>query len=652
MTTYLHPGVYVEEIPSGARPIEGVSTSTAAFVGRARRGTAHVPTLVLSLGEYERTFGPIADADDAMGFAVRTFFLNGGTKAYVCRLTDRDVSEAATRTLDGEAGRTDVLRVHARSVGPWGNELRVRVRKSAADAPTFTLEVGYLDDEGTFTAEETFEDLLLDGGADDAIVRVERESSLVTLTLGANADDEADAGRGTLVGGAVSGDASFYQDGLAARASLSISIDGSDARRVGIGPAADLGLTGDNAADAALVAAALRDAVRDSVPAADGFGDFEIAFDGGTRTFTLTSGTQSRRSSVRVVDGDGSAADLARLLELDTAGDPATTPGYAPIMPAEQLGLSETGVALEDGTDAPPGNDDYVHFFGEVLVKTRDASIIVLPGRSWQGAERADIEAAIAYCQSTQRAVTIVDPPPGTELRSPADVSALGLGTSSYSVLYYPWIEVNNPFHDPDLAPSEPTTVAVAPSALAAGLFARTDARRGVWKAPAGVEATILGAASLEYVVGDAEQDQLNPLGINAIRTLPVAGLSASVIWGSRTLATKADPQYRYVPVRRTSIYIRQSIYNGIQWAVFEPNDHRLWSSLRANIGAFMDGMFRSGAFQGTKASHAYFVACGLGSTMTQDDIDAGRVIVEVGFAPLKPAEFVIVRISQKAGES
>jgi phage tail sheath protein FI len=152
----------------------------------------------------------------------------------------------------------------------------------------------------------------------------------------------------------------------------------------------------------------------------------------------------------------------------------------------------------------------------------------------------------------------------------------------------------------------------------------------------------------MEYIVEDAEQDQLNHLGLNCLRKMPGFG---SVIWGSRTLSTKANPEWRYVPVRRTAIFIEQSIYGGIQWAVFEPNSHQLWSSLRANIGSFMDGLYRSGAFQGEKASDAYFVRCGKGDTMTQGDIDRGQVIIIVGFAPLKPAEFVIVRIQQKVAQ-
>jgi phage tail sheath protein FI len=209
-------------------------------------------------------------------------------------------------------------------------------------------------------------------------------------------------------------------------------------------------------------------------------------------------------------------------------------------------------------------------------------------------------------------------------------------------------VKVSNPYFNAEKNPGAPVTVLAPPSGFAAGMWSRIDGRRGVWKAPAGVETALLGVAGLEYQVEDGEQEQLNPLGVNCYRTLPSFG---PVIWGTRTLSTNADPEWRYVPVRRTAIFIEQSVYNGIQWAVFEPNDHRLWSSLRVNIDSFMNGLFRSGAFQGQKASDAYFVRCGLGDTMTQGDIDRGQVIVVVGFAPLKPAEFVIVRIQQKVGQ-
>jgi hypothetical protein len=244
--------------------------------------------------------------------------------------------------------------------------------------------------------------------------------------------------------------------------------------------------------------------------------------------------------------------------------------------------------------------------------------------------------------------ILIVDPPQGFELDQAAKVNQLGLPTSTYSALYYPWVRVANPLYNVDTNPNAAKTVTIAPSAFAAGMWAKIDSRRGVWKAPAGVEAQLIGAADLEYTVEDLEQGQLNPLGVNCYRKLPSYG---AVIWGSRTLATKANPEWRYVPVRRTAIFIEESIYQGIQWAVFEPNDHPLWGALRGNIGSFMNGLFRAGAFQGKTANDAYFVRCGLGDTMTQGDIDRGQVIVIVGFAPLKPAEFVIVRIQQKVGE-
>ena len=259
-----------------------------------------------------------------------------------------------------------------------------------------------------------------------------------------------------------------------------------------------------------------------------------------------------------------------------------------------------------------------------------------------------EISQTLAHAEAMQDRMVLVDPPPTHELADASVVEAMMLPTSTYAVMYYPWVEMANPLYNVDTNPTAPKTVRVQPSAFAAGLWAKTDARRGVWKAPAGVETGLIGATSLQFEVEDVEKAQLNPLGVNCYRKIPSFG---PVIWGARTLSTRANPEWRYVPVRRTAIFIEQSIYNGIQWAVFEPNDHPLWSSLRANIGGFMNAIFRAGGFQGRTADEAYFVRCNLGDTMTQADIDRGQVIVIVGFAPLKPAEFVIVRIQQKVGQ-
>ena len=179
-------------------------------------------------------------------------------------------------------------------------------------------------------------------------------------------------------------------------------------------------------------------------------------------------------------------------------------------------------------------------------------------------------------------------------------------------------------------------------------MWARIDSRRGVWKAPAGLEATVRGTIGPNLLIGNDLQDNLNELGINCLRSI----IGPTVIWGARTLATKTKPEFRYVSVRRTQNMIGESLYNALQSVVFEPNDHKLWASLRGSVTDFMSGLHRAGAFQGEKASDAYYVRCNLNSTMTQGDIDAGIVRVVVGFAPLKPAEFVVVQIKQIVGQA
>jgi hypothetical protein len=188
-----------------------------------------------------------------------------------------------------------------------------------------------------------------------------------------------------------------------------------------------------------------------------------------------------------------------------------------------------------------------------------------------------------------------------------------------------------------------------APAGAVAGVIARTDAQRGVWKAPAGIEATLIGVNELAVSLTDMEQGLLNPQGINCLRALPGAG---RVVWGARTMrgSDRLADQWKYLPVRRTALFIEESLYRGTQWVVFEPNDEPLWSQIRLNVGSFMHNLFRQGAFQGTTPREAYLVKCDA-ETTTQNDINLGVVNILVGFAPLKPAEFVIIRIQQLAGQ-
>jgi phage tail sheath protein FI len=243
-----------------------------------------------------------------------------------------------------------------------------------------------------------------------------------------------------------------------------------------------------------------------------------------------------------------------------------------------------------------------------------------------------------------RRAFLICDSDPS------ATVSSLGAGLPAAltgsdapnSAVFFPWVLAPDPLQQGALT-------AFAPSGFVAGVIARTDSSRGVWKAPAGSEASINGATGLAITMSDAENGQLNPLGINCLRTLPVFG---NVVWGSRTLHGQTDrgSEWKYLPVRRTALFLEESLYRGTQWVVFEPNDEPLWAQIRLNVGAFLQGLFRQGAFQGKTPKEAYFVKCD-SETTTQADINLGIVNILVGFAPLKPAEFVVLKLQQIAGD-
>ncbi len=254
--------------------------------------------------------------------------------------------------------------------------------------------------------------------------------------------------------------------------------------------------------------------------------------------------------------------------------------------------------------------------------------------------------AAVSYC-TERRAMALIDPPFHTsgwdavDDVTPANITAVVARTAN-AALYFPRVRAPNPLR-------ESRAEAYAPSGAVAGVMARTDATRGVWKAPAGIEATLVGVLAPEVTLTDPENGFVNPLGVNCLRSFPNTG---PIVWGSRTMrgADTLASEWKYVPVRRMALFLEESLYRGTQWVVFEPNDEPLWAQIRMNVGAFMQGLFRQGAFQGTSPREAYFVKVDR-ETTTQADIDAGIVNVLVGFAPLKPAEFVVVRLQQMAGQ-
>ncbi|HEX6899544.1 MAG TPA: phage tail sheath subtilisin-like domain-containing protein [Thermoanaerobaculia bacterium] len=252
------------------------------------------------------------------------------------------------------------------------------------------------------------------------------------------------------------------------------------------------------------------------------------------------------------------------------------------------------------------------------------------------------ITAAAAYCEK-RRAMLLVDPPSAWKTKEAAKNGVGTVGTNSKnSALFFPRIYEFDPLRDNRLEE-------VVPCGAVAGIFARTDTQRGVWKAPAGLEATLAGVPKLTVSLTDAENGELNPLGINCLRNMPAAG---RVVWGSRTLQgdDRLASEWKYIPVRRTALFIEESLYRGTQWVVFEPNDEPLWAQIRTSVGAFMNNLFKQGAFQGSSPREAYLVKCDK-ETTTQNDINLGIVNIVVGFAPLKPAEFVIIKIQQLAGQ-
>jgi len=296
-----------------------------------------------------------------------------------------------------------------------------------------------------------------------------------------------------------------------------------------------------------------------------------------------------------------------------------------------------------DSGDYGGDTDDKTGLFA--LLKADLFNILCIPPPTPAGDLDEDLWAdAAAFC-AAHRAFLIVDPP-ATATAGDVDDWASGDGSLTgvamrNAALYFPRIRRPDPLRGG-------ATDDFAACGAIAGTYARTDATRGVWKAPAGTEAGLAGVSALSVPLTDAENGRLNPLGINCLRSFRGVG---PVVWGARTLRGSdilAD-EYKYVPVRRLALFLEETLFRGTQWVVFEPNDEPLWGQIRASVGAFMQDLFRRGAFQGASPRDAYFVRCDADTT-TQYDIDRGIVNILVGFAPLKPAEFVIISIQQKAG--
>lgn len=358
--------------------------------------------------------------------------------------------------------------------------------------------------------------------------------------------------------------------------------------------------------------------------------------------FNLSTSSTSPRFVTTVL---ASSSTLARVASGAGAARPQATPAGMPVAfvdgsvaPATADGDAVTAAQVVSGASLESNKQ------GIYALEHADLfNILCLPPYAPDAdVQAADLANVLSYV-ARRRALLLIDPPAPTDTVAEAQTFANALTRSTNAAFYFPRILAPNPLR-------ENRVEAFAPCGAVAGVLARTDASRGIWKTPAGLEATLNGTVGLATRLTDMENGVLNPQGINCLREFPIAG---RVVWGGRTLrgADQLASEWKYVAVRRTALFLEESLFRGTQWVVFEPNDEPLWAQIRLNVGAFMHTLFRQGAFQGTSPREAYFVKCDK-STTTQTDIDNGIVNIVVGFAPLKPAEFVVVKLQQIAGQS
>ncbi|MCP4329269.1 MAG: hypothetical protein GY791_12625 [Alphaproteobacteria bacterium] len=639
-----YPGVYIQELPSGVRTIVGVSTSVAAFVDSFARGPLNRALQIFNFGDFQREFGGLR-GDSEASYGIRQFFLNGGSNAHVVRVASGAFAAASTVLQDDAAN--DVLEVFAgrrikqesvEDPGAWGNNLRVDVDYATTDPATlFNLTVSEIEVQngaGTVVTSESYRNLTMTAGAANNAVEVVNEASkLIQLRRDAAWPFNRPAQTGT-----------WGADATGAEAAL-VNADTFD---IGGIATAEIVLAG-TPANLQEVRTIVQSAIRAAGAALS------------PPNPLLTGATvQLIGTQFRVLAGrSGAGFDPATLLTFtDNTGTPATDLGLAGAFAnVQQYALGDTtavaaqnaGTEGNDG-DLPGGTDlrgirdpdkSGIYALEDVDI----FNILCMPRAADLSATAMTdvVSEAQAYCME-RRAFMIVDLPADIdtlqEARDWLDDNA-GLRHRN-AAAYFPRPLVPDPLNDFRLRP-------IGASGTMAGQYARSDSERGVWKAPAGIEAALRGVPDLAYKLTDPEHGQLNPLGLNGLRNFDVFG---NVSWGARTLvgADVLASEWKYVPIRRLALFLEESLFRGTQWVVFEPNDEPLWAQIRLNVGAFMHNLFRQGAFQGSTPREAYLVKCD-SETTTQNDIDLGIVNILVGFAPLKPAEFVIIQIQQLAGQ-
>ena len=594
--TPTYPGVYVEEIPSGVRTITGVATSITAFVGRTQRGPTDDPITINTYGDFERIFGGLW-VHSKLSYSVRDFYLNGGGQAIIVRLYNETGHQAKSRTPI----TVDSLTLEAAYPGSWGENLRVTLDVDVS--ATAAVALGLNDDELLFNL--TVSDAT-SGGHTEVFrnLTVSNPDRRVDHVLGAESK-------------LIRWKNNKWPTELPEIKGLKKAIR--------------------EKADLQKAQKALADKLRDNP-------DEDVNAE--------KKGVTDARKALDAALSQ--LADPISLAEHAIAAKKKVNPfadvneEEAKLKAAKKEATTSDGKPLDSNNFIGPGNQ--VGKVGLFALEKADLfNILCIPPylATSDDVDPADVDPAVvatagSYCE-VRRAILLIDPPSTWGDKDDAKnlIGAIAT-TSKNAAIFFPRLRQPDPLRNDRKG-------AFAPCGAVAGIFARTDTQRGIWKAPAGMDATLAGVPELTVPLTDAENGELNLLGINCLRSMPAVG---RVVWGARTRQgdDRIASEWKYIPVRRTALFIEESLYRGLKWVVFEPNDEPLWAQIRLNVGAFMHNLFRQGAFQGTTPRDAYFVKCDKEST-TQNDINLGIVNVVVGFAPLKPAEFVIIKLQQMAGQ-
>ncbi|MDD1793378.1 phage tail sheath subtilisin-like domain-containing protein [Enterovibrio sp. ZSDZ42] len=645
-----YPGVYIQEIPSGSRSLSGVATSIAAIVGRFSRGPLNTPVRMFHIGDFDTHFGGV-HTDSEASYAVSQFYLNGGGQAVGIRVgggTNGSMtaeSWSGATTLRFDAGR-QFQNNPVEDPGNWNNHIRADVDYLTSDPTSlFNLtitEIRHVDGLELPVRNEIYRNVSMVETHPRYVVDVVNDDSmLVQLSLG---------GAGTAMPAATG----FYSDvqdttqyaGVADDNSLLVDL-GTGAHDVFI----DASIKPTTIAEAALM---LQNAIRDTRAADPLWAQCQVVVRGSRMAiFSGRNSAEYRAGQVITIAESlvpqGDFGEFMRLINSATVQVQPNVQQYAmnTVAPAGHQTLATAGAdeditLLTDAERAAPLRGNRSLRTGLYALEDVDLfNILLIPEAADLGS--ADtfsvMSPALTYCEE-QRAFLLIDPPANVNSVEEAhdwldEVAGAGLRHRN-TAAYYPRVQVPDPNNENRLR-------TIAPSGTIAGLYARKDTESGIWTAAAGITANLRNVMGFNQSLTNNEIGLLNPVGLNCLRN---GGISGNIAWGARTLrgANELASEWTYIPVRRTALFIEESLFRGLQWAVFQPNDEPLWSEIRIAVGDFMQGLFRQGAFQGSSPEQAYRVKCDA-ETTTQADIDAGVVNLLVGFAGLKPAEFVVVSL-------